>query len=382
MASPTVVSRIARTRSAGPLLSSGSAPFSFCKSTISQTASYTTFASRSILKDVCLSKSRSLGSLFNWHGAVNCPVKQGSNLVRVRFVSGFGLSGFDGGDPPSLGGRSKWDAPEQPAGTKTTATTAITEPKPEPSSPSPSPSAPQPTKASSRGRSKAEILADVNKELSNAPEGSQAIIKSNLKKLEALSKVTRMRQAYSPYIIISKLPSTVMPDDIHRMAVTKDSIVDIIYHRNTYLEFSNRITVVFRSATDAVEFLTQKYGKFLAGHKLIMRMLDPYNATDKRLIPPQLSPEPLSGQLVLVSGLPAASKPDNLRTEFRRFHLMDTTEAAIVPIPSRKLSSTCQYLIRLSSRSEAFRFVRTYHNSFYNHKEYRKRCPIRAIVIY
>ncbi|KAF9408289.1 hypothetical protein BGZ94_002355 [Podila epigama] len=73
------------------------------------------------------------------------------------------------------------------------------------------------------------------------------------------------------------------------------------------------------------------------------------------MVPPHLSPDPLSGQTVLVSGLPAATKPDNLRTEFRRFQLMDTTEAAIIAVPSHHMATSCQYLIRLSSRSEAFR---------------------------
>ncbi|KAG0361817.1 hypothetical protein BGZ54_008929 [Gamsiella multidivaricata] len=213
-------------------------------------------------------------------------------------------------------------------------------------------------------------------------ENSQSNIQMNLKKLEAISKVTKKKLAYSPYILISQLPSAVMPDDIKRMAISEGSITDIIYHRNQFMEFQNRATVVFRSATDAVEFIAQKYGKFLGGHKLNMNVLDPYNPRDKRFIPPQLSPEPLSGLLVLVSGLPAASRPDNLRTEFRRFQLMDTTEAAIIPVPSRRMSSTCQYLIRLSSRSEAYRFVRTYHKTYFQQQEFRRRCPIRATVIY
>lgn len=100
------------------------------------------------------------------------------------------------------------------------------------------------------------------------------------------------------------------------------------------------------------------------------------------LVPPNLPSQPLSGHMVLVSGLPAASRPDHLRTEFRRFQLMDTTEAAIIPVPSHRMASSCQYLIRLSSRSEAFRFVRTYHNTFFQYKEFRRRCPIRATIIY
>jgi len=64
-----------------------------------------------------------------------------------------------------------------------------------------------------------------------------------------------------------------MPDDIKRMAVSEGSITDIIYHRNRYMEFQNRATVVFRSATDAVEFIAQKYGKFLGGHKLSMNLV-------------------------------------------------------------------------------------------------------------
>jgi hypothetical protein len=85
--------------------------------------------------------------------------------------------------------------------------------------------------------------------------------------------VTKKKQAYSPYLLISSLPPTVMPDDIRRMAVAEGSITDIIYHRNKYMEFQNRITVVFRSSTDAVEFIAQKYGKFLGGHKLNMNMV-------------------------------------------------------------------------------------------------------------
>ncbi|KAG0003742.1 hypothetical protein BGZ79_000141 [Entomortierella chlamydospora] len=204
----------------------------------------------------------------------------------------------------------------------------------------------------------------------------------NIKKLEAISKATKRKQAYSPYLWISQLPSAVMPDDIKRMEISEGSITDIIYHRNQYMEFLNRVTVVFRSATDAVEFITQNYRKYLGGHKLVMNMLDPYHPKDINYIPPQLPPEPLSGQLVLVSGLPAASRPDNLRTEFLRFQLMDTTEAAIISVPSRRTASSCQYLIRLSSRSEAFRFVRTYHNTFFRYKEFRRRCPIRATIIY
>ncbi|KAF9540903.1 hypothetical protein EC957_003650 [Mortierella hygrophila] len=213
-------------------------------------------------------------------------------------------------------------------------------------------------------------------------EDSQANIELNLKKLNAISNVTKKKQAYSPYLLISQLPSTVMPDDIRRLADSKDSIKDIIFHRNQFMEFQNKVTVVFRSATDAVDFITQKYGKFVGGHKLNMTMLDPYNPRDKRSIPPNLRSEPFSGHLVLISGLPAASRPDHLRTEFRRFQLMDTTEAAIIPVPSKRMSSSCQYLIRLSSRSEAFRFVRTYHNTFFQFKEFRKRCPIRTTIIY
>ncbi|KAF9289871.1 hypothetical protein BGZ68_008470 [Mortierella alpina] len=215
-----------------------------------------------------------------------------------------------------------------------------------------------------------------------ASEGSQANIEMNLKKLKAISKVSNRKQAYSPYLLISQLPSTIMPDDIKRMAITEGSIMDVIYHRNQFMEFQNKITVVFRSATDAVEFITQKYGKFLGGHKIVMNMLDPYHPKDKRMIPPMLPSEPMSGQMVLVSGLPAASRPDNLRTEFRRFQLMDTTEAAIVPVQSRRMASTCQYLIRLSSRSEAYRFVRTYHNTYFRYSEFRRRCQIRATVIF
>jgi len=85
--------------------------------------------------------------------------------------------------------------------------------------------------------------------------------------------VSNRKQAYSPYLLISQLPSTIMPDDIKRMAITEGSIMDVIYHRNQYMEFQNKITVVFRSATDAVEFITQKYGKYLGGHKINMNMV-------------------------------------------------------------------------------------------------------------
>lgn len=39
------------------------------------------------------------------------------------------------------------------------------------------------------------------------------------------------------------------------------------------MEFQNKVTVVFRSATDAVDFITQKYGKFVSGHKVNMTMV-------------------------------------------------------------------------------------------------------------
>ncbi|KAG0308477.1 hypothetical protein BGZ98_007837 [Dissophora globulifera] len=104
-------------------------------------------------------------------------------------------------------------------------------------------------------------------------ESSQSNIQANLKKLDAISKVTKRKQAYSPFMLITQLPSTVMPDDIKRMASSEGSIKDIIYHRNQYMEFQNRATVVFRSATDAVEFITQKYGKFLGTHKLNMTLV-------------------------------------------------------------------------------------------------------------
>ncbi|KAF9114300.1 hypothetical protein BGX27_011201 [Mortierella sp. AM989] len=265
----------------------------------------------------------------------------------------------------------KWEIPDKPTATLLPPTTAGVSAAPTPATP---------TIVSARVWD--TLKEEITSELKEDKENSQSNIQMNLKKLEAISKVLKRKQAYSPYLWISQLPSTVMPEDIRRMEITKDSIADIIYHRNQHMEFLNRVTVVFRSATDAVEFMTQKYGKYMSGHKLVMSMLDPYHPKDKRYIPPQLSPEPLSGQLVLVSGLPAGSRPDNLRTEFRRFHLMDTTEAAIIPVPSRRTASSCQYLIRLSSRSEAYRFVRTYHNTYFQFKEFRRRCPIRTTVIY
>ncbi|KAK3825448.1 MAG: hypothetical protein J3Q66DRAFT_327785 [Benniella sp.] len=285
-----------------------------------------------------------------------------------------GSSGTQQKPPGTFATGHSWDKSTKPAVASTLARSSETTSTTSPTGPSITPRAPAP-----------KIWESLKDELTSREEdkeNSRTNIQMNLKKLEAISKVTKKRQAYSPYLLISSLPSTVMPDDIKRMSVSEGSITDIIYHRNWYMEFQNRVTVVFRSATDAVEFITQKYGKFLGGHKLNMNLLDPYNPKDKGLIPPQLPPEPLSGQIVLISGLPAAARPDSLRTEFRRFHLMDTTEAAIIAVPSRRMASTCQYLIRLSSRSEAYRFVRTYHNTYFQFAEYRKRCPIRATVIY
>lgn len=283
--------------------------------------------------------------------------------------SGFGSGkGSDSGKtsslPPSFRTGSKWDMPARPSDTSATAPSPLLK----------RPIVPTPRSWDSlKGRQATDPVP---------VEDSQANIELNLKKLNAISNVTKKKQAYSPYLLISQLPSTVMPDDIRRLADSKDSIKDIIFHRNQFIEFQNKVTVVFRSATDAVDFITQKYGKFVGGHKLNMTMLDPYNSRDKRSIPPNLRSEPFSGHLVLISGLPAASRPDHLRTEFRRFQLMDTTEAAIIPVPSKRMASSCQYLIRLSSRSEAFRFVRTYHNTFFQFKEFRKRCPIRTTIIY
>ncbi|KAG0322799.1 hypothetical protein BGZ97_003738 [Linnemannia gamsii] len=301
------------------------------------------------------------------------PQQLGSRTNQSRGLSGFSGfgSGGKGGDtgkvsspPPSFRTGSKWDMPARPSNTTTISPTPVLK----------RPIVPIPRTWDS--------LKDPLKSDPVPVEDSQANIELNLKKLKAISSVTKKKQAYSPYLLISQLPSTVMPDDIRRLADSKDSIKDIIYHRNQFMEFQNKVTVVFRSATDAVDFITQKYGKFMSGHKLNMTMLDPYNPRDKRSIPPNLRSEPFSGHLVLISGIPAASRPDHLRTEFRRFQLMDTTEAAIIPVPSKRMASSCQYLIRLSSRSEAFRFVRTYHNTFFQFKEFRKRCPIRTTIIY
>ncbi|KAF8983877.1 hypothetical protein BGZ46_009334 [Entomortierella lignicola] len=336
--------------------------------------------------------SQRLQPLYSSHVGTRTPyINKSISLINTgccRSISSTSSGGIGGriGDSQSQGNKHNppgtfvtggtWDNPNNSASKTSTATLS-----------SSSQSAPS-TGISESPASKivsARVWDALKEEISGDledKENSQSNIQMNIKKLEAISRVTKRKQAYSPYLWISQLPTTVMPDDIKRMEISEGSITDIIYHRNQYMEFLNRVTVVFRSATDAVEFITQKYGKYLSGHKLVMNMLDPYHPRDKRYIPPQLPPEPLSGQMVLVSGLPAASRPDHLRTEFRRFQLMDTTEAAIISVPSRRTASSCQYLIRLSSRSEAFRFVRTYHNTYYQYQEYRKRCPIRVTVIY
>ncbi|KAG0223068.1 hypothetical protein BGW42_006109 [Actinomortierella wolfii] len=95
---------------------------------------------------------------------------------------------------------------------------------------------------------------------------------ANFRKLQAIEKATGRRQAYSPYVLISKLPPTVMPDDIKRMARSEEDIITIIYHRNDYMDFLGRVTIVFKSATSATEFLTQQFGKFMSGHRLSMTM--------------------------------------------------------------------------------------------------------------
>ncbi|KAF9910533.1 hypothetical protein EC991_006351 [Linnemannia zychae] len=312
--------------------------------------------------------SQQLTSLSSTHGMTAMNQGQSRTVSGFTGGSGNGKGGNDLGSssslPPSFRTGSKWDMPVRPSDTTKAAPASLLT----------RPIVPTPRTWDTIKESHTAEPVSV--------EDTQANIELNLKKLQAISKATNKKQAYSPYLLISQLPPNVMPDDIKRMADSKDSIKDIIFHRNQFMEFQNKVTVVFRSATDAVDFIAQKYGKFLAGHKLVMNMLDPYNTKDKRLIPPQLRSEPFSGHLVLVSGLPAASRPDHLRTEFRRFQLMDTTEAAIIPVPSKRMASSCQYLIRLSSRSEAFRFVRTYHNTFFQFKEFRKRCPIRTTIVY
>jgi len=144
------------------------------------TASYTTAAApRSIAKEVC-TKARYLKSISSLHNPL---VRRfaGSDRTTVRCLSGLSGSGANG----DRAGQNKWGVPERSSNTTNTTTMD--------SSPSRPASAPAPLRISLGGGSWDSIKDDINEELINPSEDSQANIAANLKKLAAISKGTSSR---------------------------------------------------------------------------------------------------------------------------------------------------------------------------------------------
>ncbi|KAI9304747.1 hypothetical protein BJ944DRAFT_266345 [Cunninghamella echinulata] len=201
----------------------------------------------------------------------------------------------------------------------------------------------------------------------------------------------------SKLVTIDGLPITATAEDIKKMV--REAITDgdkymreAVFCRNFEFRFNGRCVVMMDSIDNARKLI--EYGNFrmIGGNSISMK----FTKTDTRdlneFMNKQRRRELISvtdatsaaGRSVIFTGLPPKTRTDQLLGILRSKNLFprEGTSNTVIPLRTKEQSTVAKFLIKFDNESEAWRCVRSFHNTIFTLKKFKTDYRLSVSVAY
>ncbi|KAI9276155.1 hypothetical protein BY458DRAFT_433963 [Sporodiniella umbellata] len=210
--------------------------------------------------------------------------------------------------------------------------------------------------------------------------------------VEKFVEQTREVKQSSRLIRIDGLPRTVTTQDILKLAREAfkngdKSVVDMAFSRKKKsFRMTGKCIILMASIEEARRFILYGHQRYLGGNK--MHMSFDLNKTPENYLKMirhigLKSENTSSGCSVLISGFPSYTAKYLLNHLSKKdFYPADGVTDNVVRLRSKREAEHFKYVIKFETESEAWRCVRTFHNSAYTVHSTQKTHIIQTNVVY
>ncbi|KAI8993446.1 hypothetical protein BDB01DRAFT_894112 [Pilobolus umbonatus] len=183
------------------------------------------------------------------------------------------------------------------------------------------------------------------------------------------------------YVQIDNLPSTVTKEDIMKMAREAfpngdKNIIEVVFLRNDEFNFKNKCVVLMSDIEEGRLLYDYANRRSVGGNIVKARFLGKPNSSPPAIMNPLRRPELVSvtdyesasGRSVVMVGFPKYAKPEHVEGYLRskNFFPVEGVSENVVKLETKKQSTVSKFLVKFDSESEAWRCVRTFHNTNYH----------------
>ncbi|SAM08312.1 hypothetical protein [Absidia glauca] len=197
-------------------------------------------------------------------------------------------------------------------------------------------------------------------------------------------QVGRRGNTPSKFLVVDNLPLTATTEDVKKLAreafTQGDKCMnEIIFCRNKDFKFFGRCVIMMDSPESAQKLLSYGRSRLVGGQSIKMVFAgdestanpnDFINKTRRHELLSKADATSAAGRSVIFSGLPIRTKRDQVLGILRTKNLFPVESApdSVLQLRTKERSTVSKFLIKLDSEAEAWRCVRSFHNTDFNFK--------------
>jgi hypothetical protein len=201
----------------------------------------------------------------------------------------------------------------------------------------------------------------------------------------------------SRFVVIDSLPPTATTEDVHKLAREAfpdgdKQIMETVFCRNAEFNFIGRCIVSLNSAEDARRLIEYGHRRVLGGNTLKVNytgndksdansVMSNYRRSELTSMTDSTS---ASGRSVVITGLPPRTQPEHLLgyLRSRNFFPVEGAPDNVLHLKTKDQSTVAKFLVKFDSESEAWRCVRTFHNTDFLLKHRQENYKLQLNVAY
>ncbi|CAO3654963.1 unnamed protein product [Mucor fragilis] len=201
----------------------------------------------------------------------------------------------------------------------------------------------------------------------------------------------------SRFVVIDALPPTATTEDVYKLAREAfadgdKQIIETVFCRNHEFNFTGRCIVSLSTAEDARRLIEYGHRRVLGGNTLkvnytgnaksdVGSVMSQYRRSEMTSLTDNTS---ASGRAVIVTGLPPRTQPEHLLgyLRSRNFFPVEGAPDNVLHLKTKEQSTVAKFLVKFDSESEAWRCVRTFHNTDFLLKSRQENYRLQLSVAY
>ncbi|OAD08014.1 hypothetical protein MUCCIDRAFT_154817 [Mucor lusitanicus CBS 277.49] len=201
----------------------------------------------------------------------------------------------------------------------------------------------------------------------------------------------------SRFVVIDALPPTATTEDVYKLAREAftdgdKQIIEAVFCRNHEFNFTGRCIVSLSTTEDARRLIEYGHRRVLGGNTLkinytgnaksdVSSVMSQHRRSEMTSLTDNTS---ASGRAVIVTGLPPRTQPEHLLgyLRSRNFFPVEGAPDNVLHLKTKEQSTVAKFLVKFDSESEAWRCVRTFHNTDFLLKSRQEKYRLQLSVAY